>query len=319
MPIVLAGLLLLGSSARAEAPDYLAQQRFTAGRVLYDAGDFEGALNAFRSSAKLRLSPNTALYIARSLRHLGRVAEAVAAYDQVISAVRQLADAGPYQRAMAAAREELAVLELRVARLSVRCRTAPAGLRVRLGARVLTGAPPWHRVPVETGPVDLIAEAPGHQTVRRTLSFVATQHLDLELVLQPTRLELEASSSSATSLLLEQPPSPRPRHNRGLLIAGWSAAGAGTASLIASLVFWRMAQNRYDDLNERCGGAPCPRAESPVIDEGRRYQTATNVTLGIGLGVVGAGAALIATSYLVGERPAAGLSVDGAKLSFSFP
>jgi hypothetical protein len=304
------------AAAQEESPLFLAQKRFEAARQLYDAGDHTGALSGFLSSFALHPSPNTGLYIARALKHLGRLGEAVARYEAVVSAVSQHAERERYAPAAAAARAEARALEPRVARLTLTLPDAPPEATVRLGdGRSLQR--PVKRLPLDPGAVELVLEAPGRPEVRRQLALVAGQHLQLEVRLTPppaTRPAAPATRPAAVSPPAAGPPAGARRTRRWLWIGGWSAAAAGAASLVASIVCWRLAQDRFDTLSAECGAAPCPPGRQGLIDEGRDLELATNVTLGVGAGLAATGAALLVVSLLTErERPVA-LGSDGSAL-----
>jgi hypothetical protein len=299
------------AAAQEEDPVFLAQKRFEAARQLYDAGDFSGALSAFQSSLALQPSPNTSLYIARSLKHLGRLGEAVARYEEVVRAVAAHAERERYAPAAAAARTESRALEPRVVRLTLVLPDAPPGVTVRLadGRRL---ALPVERLPLDAGPAELIIEAPSRPAVRKKLSLVAGRHMRLEVRLTP------ASRPVAASQPVEPPtPGPAPgeeRLQRALWLTGWTTVAAGAASLVTSVIFWRLAQSRFDTLESECGALPCPPGHAGTLDEGRRYQLATNVALGVGVGLAATGAALLTYSVVLKRRARVALRSDGSTL-----
>lgn len=302
------------SAAQEESPLFLAQKRFEAARQLYDAGDHTGALSGFLSSFALHPSPNTGLYIARALKHLGRLGEAVARYEAVALAVSQHEERERYALAAAAARAEALALEPRVARLTLTFPDAPPEATVRLG----DGRPlqrPVKRLPLDAGAAELVLTAPGRPEVRRSLALVAGQHLQLEVRLTPPPATRPAVLASRPTAVPSSQPSPgggRPR--RGLWIGGWTAAAAGAASLVASIVCWRLAQDRFDTLSSECGATSCPPDRQGLIDDGRGLELATNVTLGVGAGLAVTGAALLVASWLTERGRPVALGSDGTAL-----
>jgi hypothetical protein len=170
------------------------------------------------------------------------------------------------------------------------------------------------RLPLDPGPAELIVEPPDRPAVRKTLSLVAGRHLRLEVRLAP-----ESRPVTPTSRPIEKDPKPRTapgdgRLQRGLWLTGWATAAAGAASLITSVIFWRLAQSRFDTLESECGADPCPPEHAGTLDEGRRYQLATNATLGLGIGLAATGAALLTYSLLLKRRARLALSSDGSSL-----
>jgi hypothetical protein len=290
--ILLLGISLFAAApARADQPterdEQLAQQRYTAARLLYDGSDFGGALVAFRSSFALRASPNTSLYIARCLRRLGRGAEAAQELERTISL--GLRNPERYTRAVATARDEAAELEPQIARLTIRVHDAPWKSLLRIGGR-LASPDGVQRFPVEPGQVEVVLEPPSGPPLRQRVELVAGSHG--ETLLRYRRIVAPTSRPMRGAEVLA--PAERPR--RKIRNAGIVVSASGAASLIASLVLWRVTAHRYDDLAGRCGGQPCPPELHAEIEAGRGLQTATNVTLGAGLGLAAVGAALLVTS-----------------------
>ena len=135
------------ASAASPASANAAQERYTAGRESYRLGLFGRALEEFERSLALAPSPNTRLYIARSLRELGRWAEA---NDQYAATVREAEQrGGRYLATRDAAAVELADVKVRLER-----------------ANASDGAPPPSSTssPAPVAPAPLPAPAPGADT-----------------------------------------------------------------------------------------------------------------------------------------------------------
>lgn len=91
-----------------------AQELYTAGRESYRIALYGRALEEFERSNALAPSPNARLYIARSLRELGRWSEAA---DQYRTTIREAEERGPkYTPTREAAEIELRDVEVRLAR-----------------------------------------------------------------------------------------------------------------------------------------------------------------------------------------------------------
>jgi tetratricopeptide (TPR) repeat protein len=98
-----------------------AQEHYTAGRESYRLGLYGRALEQFERSLALAPSPNTRLYIARTLRELGRWSEAA---DQYTATIREAGGrGGRYLATRDAANVELGDVKVRLER-------ATAGPRV---------------------------------------------------------------------------------------------------------------------------------------------------------------------------------------------
>ncbi len=131
-----------------------AQEHYTAGRESYRLGLYGRALEAFERSLALAPSPNTRLYIARSLRELGRWAEA---NDQYAATVREAEQrGGRYVATRDAANVELADVKVRLGR-------ANANDGAAIAANAVPAANPANAAPVapaaNAAPTDLHAPA----------------------------------------------------------------------------------------------------------------------------------------------------------------
>ncbi len=122
MSITLVGAVLpfaAATSARAQtspapAASTTAQDHYTAGRESYRQGLFGRALEEFERSLAMAPSPNTRLYIARSLRELGRLQEAAEQYRTTMREAEERG--GKYVEARDAAELELRDVTVRIER-----------------------------------------------------------------------------------------------------------------------------------------------------------------------------------------------------------
>jgi tetratricopeptide (TPR) repeat protein len=111
--------------APATSASNAAQAHYTVGRESYRLALYGRALEAFERSLALAPSPNTRLYIARSLRELGRWAEAS---DQYAATVREAEQrGGRYLATRDAANGELADVKVRLGRANANDGAANGG------------------------------------------------------------------------------------------------------------------------------------------------------------------------------------------------
>lgn len=117
LPVILLLLLAIVGTSPAVAGEttsvgedqkQAAQKMFEAGDALYEGKRYEEAAEAFRQSHGLVKSPNSRLMLARSLRELGRSAEAIVEFRGTIEDA--LSSAGRYPEAKQAATAELDAL-----------------------------------------------------------------------------------------------------------------------------------------------------------------------------------------------------------------
>ena len=79
----------------------------------------------------------------------------------------------------------------------------------------------------------------------------------------------------------------------GVRFAGYFLLGAGAAGFVTFAVAGIMANNRFSDVEEACGGQCTDPAFNDEIDGGRTMDLVANVGLGVGLGLGVAGALMV--------------------------
>lgn len=294
-------LALCAPAARAQAPQpesannaAAAQARFDAGRTRFEQGDLAGALTEFRASLELFRSPNTRLYIGLCLARLDRAAEA---FNELTRAGNEAADLARTDRRYEAtrdrARRELGPLESRIARMTLRVVDAPPNLRVRAGSTEIAAQAFGVALAFDPGAVEVVAEAPGHAPFRQTVRLAPGATASIDVGLRPLR----AAASVTPPVIPVTPVAPTegaPRRGGGVRTAGIVVGALGLAGLGVFIGFGIRAQNRYDDLRTACRLARCPPSNNPWIDEGEQWQTIANAGLGAGIGLIVAGAVMIA-------------------------
>lgn len=259
----------------------------------FEAGEHERALALFREVVDATGSPNARLYVARALRELARLPEA---YDEmrktVEDATRRAEVEAKYVPTRDAAAAEVALLERKIARITVALADAPPGTVVRVNGAVLPAARLGEPVAVPVGRVQVTAEAPGKKLVERSL-------------------ELAGGASKAIALDFAEVPVPAgPEAARGgeVRVAGFVVGGLGVVGLGVGAALGGVAASRFDEVKAACGGQRCtdPAFTAP-IDEGRSLQTGANVSL-----VAGGALALAGLGMIVFGGPRAAAKPDAA-------
>src|SRR5688500_517595 len=85
-------LVSLPFTSHAAGEGKAALEAFKAAQSKYEDKDYAGALEAAKKAVELSGSPNARLYVARSLRELGRIPEAHAEMERTLKEARDLAD-----------------------------------------------------------------------------------------------------------------------------------------------------------------------------------------------------------------------------------
>lgn len=291
-----------------------AQQRFTRGTALYDARDFPQALVEFRASIELYGSPNTRLYLARCLRELGRLDESVPEFERAMREAGDRARLDPrYVQTRDAAQAELLQVEPRVGRLTLTIPDAPEGASIRVNQRPVPVAALGIAIPVMPGPVSIIIEAAGFEPEERHTEVAAGREATVGVVLR-RRAATEGYTEVGTLTRPVGPARPMaPRASGPSRSLAWIGVGVGAAGFVGFAAFYAMANGRYDDLGARCVGG-CTSVTQSEVDEGRTFQTLTNISLGVGI----AGAAAAVTLFVIGrpsEAPPVTVSVGSRSVS----
>lgn len=320
--LALAALLGVCVPAAASAQDNtaFAQQRFTRGTALYDARDYPRALEEFRASIELYGSPNTRLYLARTLRELGRLDEAVPEFERAVREAGDRARIDPrYAQTRDAAQAELLQVEPRVGRLTLTIPDVPAGASIRVNQRAVPVAALGIAMPVMPGAVTITIDAPGFEPEERRTEVAAGREATVGVVLRrsaPAEGTAEVVPIPRPAAPPAMAPSPRRGPPRSL---AWIGAGVGVVGFAGFAAFYALASGRYDDLGARCAAGGCATIAQSDVDEGRTFQALTNVSLGLGI----AGAAAAVTLFALGrstEPPPVQVAVGprGVSLGGSF-
>jgi hypothetical protein len=177
-------------------------KRFDDGRKAYEAGQFEEALIAFKTSLELLPSPNTRLYVGRCYRALGKTAAAHTALKLAAREAQDRQNASGEKRYAATrdtATQEAAELEARVPSLTVVVPASPPlGFVVKMDGIDLPRAA-WG-VATETDPGEVVIEAAGPRLVpfKQTVSLKEGAHERLEVAM--TRVPTAVFSVQLKSL-----------------------------------------------------------------------------------------------------------------------
>ena len=277
---------------------------------LFKQGDCEQALPIFRRVVDGLGSPNARLYVARCLQQRGQHAEAHRQMQMTRDeAAERVATEPRYADTRDVAERELHDLAALVSLV----RLVPAApyddLAIEVDGERLD--PRWvgRDVAVSPGLLVLRAEARGRDALRRELDVAAGEHYVVDLSLAaPVVLPAPGPSPAPPPAPPSSPaPSPTPEPPTGpapapiddpapadttkspaerLTTWGIVSFGVGAFGFATFAVAGTMANNRYDDVLDKCGGTRCtdPSYDSQ-IREGRVMDIVANG--GAGLGAIG--------------------------------
>jgi len=236
--VCLLAVSLAATNAHAEARDPVAAQAlFDDARKLMSAQQYAEACPKFEESQKLDPGIGTAYNLADCYEKVGRVASAWALFLEVVSQARA---SGESDRE-GAAKTRASRLEPRLPKLRVRVGpdSRANGLTVTRDG-VPVGPAQWNSaVPVDPGPHEIVAKAPGRQTFSR--SVTAEEGVVLDFELPPLAISTEPAKEATPAVVNEEQPPPAAKKGSGPSAWVWPLAAVGVAGVGVGTTFALMA------------------------------------------------------------------------------
>lgn len=164
----------------------LARTLYTKGYEAQQAGRFAEAADSFQRSFDLFNAPTTALHVAECQAALGRLVEASETYRGVSRLQLDPTAPAEFQRAKEQAAAELAQIEPRIPKLTIRVAPAPPNLSVSLDGSVLKNASLGYPRAVNPGVHKAVAVAPGYAQAEQTVEVKERAAATVSLTLQPS-------------------------------------------------------------------------------------------------------------------------------------
>ena len=299
---ILCAVLLAAPHARAAGVDPAnatavereqAQTRFLKGKVAFEKNDMTTALEEFRASLEIVASPNARLYVARTLRELGRLVEAYEEFGRTaVEAKEHEREDGRYGKAADAANAERAAIAPKIAFVKLTIKNANDATTVNVAGSPLVRAGWSDPVPVKPGDVEIEVVTPGVLPIRKTVTLHAGNSMPLTVDANaPGGGELGGTGGPPAPVATA--PVERPTHHgpSWMLPAAIAGAGVGVLGMIVFTAAGVASNGTYSDLQKQCGTSPCPASLAGEVSRGKTEQAAANTGLFFGvLGLV-AGAA----------------------------
>jgi hypothetical protein len=314
---LIAALLSMPFAASAQPASSAAERqaagkKFREAQKLYDKQQYAAALELARAALEVSGSPNARLYVARSLRELGRLTEA---YEEMSITLRESGEMAQseakYEPTRDAAAAELALLQRKVGRVTIALADPPPGVDVELNGERVDRERLGQPIAVTPGEVVVVVRAEGTTTITKQLEISAGETRTLALAF--TAKGVESTTAEPEPVTDEPAASVQPTQSGGgLRTVGFISAGIGVAGLAAFGIAGAMAKSEFDELESACNGERCSDDKyADNTDRGRRLQTIANVGLIVGaVGLLAGG-----TMILLGgpkQKEGAGLVVSPA-------
>ncbi len=292
-----------------------AQARFLKGKARFDKNDFTGALDDFRASLEIVASPNTRLYVARTLREMGRLVEAYAEFGRTAAEAKEHErEDGRYGKAAEAALAEREAITPQIGFVLLTIKNSNDSTAVTISGSALLRAGWTEPVPVKPGDVDVEVATPNVPLVRKTITVSAGQRAPLEI-------DAATQAAALTPLPPVVPDHATSRHagKEWMLPVAIAGAGVGVVGLVMFTVGGIASNNTYSDLKSKCGTNPCLPSLSSEISNGKTEQAIANVGAIVGLvGLAVGGTFFVLWMLPPSQRPtSAALSLGPGSLSLS--
>lgn len=291
-----------------------AEASFAEAVRLFKSGDSTRALPLFVRLTEKTDSPNVRLYIGYCLLDLGRLRQAHQAFTLAAKEALELGEA-KYDATRVAAQEQLAVLNLRLARLTISLVAVPTEFVVKVDHDPLDPSLIDSPIVVDPGVHQIEAQSPGTKPVSRTVTLEKGDTKTITLLFEkqtPHRDSLppNVSQRSETREAL---------HNSALIPLGLVAGGLGVVGWGTFAVAGLQAKSTYNQLQAECGAGCTDAAHRNTVSSGKTQQMLAN--LGLGVGVVGTltGATLLylGVTNKETEQPALQLAPGLAAVSYT--
>jgi hypothetical protein len=297
-----------------------AQDTATAG-ALFDKGvadmeakRFASACPAIEESQRIDPRPGTLFTLAECLAGWGKVASAVARYQDYADLVPRLA---PQQQArhrerLATARAQLAKLKPTVPTLTlVLPANAPADTTVTRNGETLGSAALGLPLPVDPGTYEIITHAPGmpDQQTNVTLELGEAKRVELELGAAPASVPVASAPPAAAPVpqqnSVPDAPPPPPASGSGRRTAAYVSGGIGVAGVLLGSVTGVLVLGKKQTVNDNCTDHACNDRGYSAANSAQSLALASDIGFGVGVaGLVVGGVLLLTGSHAKPEQRA---------------
>lgn len=297
-PRILAAALLVTASAALPARTACAQDSAAAG-ALFDkgvadmqAGQFASACPALEESQRMDPRAGTLFTLAECQAHSGKVASAVAHYQEYVDLVPRLpSDQQTRHRdRVRSASSQMAKLRPTVPTLTLLLpANAPMGTTVTRNGVPLQGAALGLPLPVDPGQYVVVTRAPSGAEKTLTISIALGEVKQLAL-------EVSSDSAPAAAAAVAQPPGAVPVIGAGANSApetptgehhsktpAYVAGGIGILGIAVGSVTGILVFSKKSTVNRDCSGNVCNESGVSAANSGKTLANVSNVAFGVGI------------------------------------
>jgi len=259
-----------------------AREQFREGVALMAADDWAGALAKFKSVRQVRMNAQVAFNIAECEAKLGRLVSALGNYRLALN----MSNEPGAEKVAAAAPGQIAALEPRIAKLTVKRKAATENPHATIeldGVELGTGQI-GNAVSVDPGDRTLRVIVAGQPVATEKFKLADGEAREVTMTIPPPRTTSGGSVGPTTGV------------TSGPSIPGIVLTAFGGATLIAGAVFIGLRQVAIGELDDLCGGdSTCPPSAEDTYDRGRLMTGLAEVFIPVGAASAVVGVVLLAT------------------------
>ena len=280
-------IVVIARTALAQGGDPAAAERlFQDARSALVAGNYDAACPMFAESYRLDPAPGTMLNLADCEERRGQLARAWQHFRRLYDVL----PASDERRAEAKLRAD--AVEPRIPRLRVVVASAAATV-VRDGV-TLGPASLGIRLPVDPGKHVIVVTAKGHRERVYEVSLTEGDDKDLSVT---TGEPIEAAEPIDVRPDAVAPQVPTSPPGNAQWTAGWVVGGAGVGAIVTGGALGIASLVKLSSANQACSGNVC--ADAAAVSKYQSAQAlalATDVTLGVGVILLGTAVVLLLTA-----------------------
>ena len=300
-----AGPALAQSSNKA-----VAEELFRQGQSLMQAGKLDDACPKLAESQRLDPGTGTLLNLGACHEKQGKLASAWAEFSDAAA----LSQRDGRDDRVQFAKDHLAAIEPKLSRLTINVAAGAAvpGFEVKLDDAVVGGPSFGIPLPVDPGPHQIAASAPGKRPWQASLA-IKLGPSEESVVVQPLAdapKEAGADAGSSSPTLAE---SDRPAPGRTQRLIAYGLGGLGVVGVAVGTAFGLTAISKNDESNAKgCFGDECIASAATLRKDARSAGTLSTVAFAVGGAALAGGAVLFFTapsSKTPAQRASARLSL----------
>lgn len=296
------GLSLMATPAWADDPA-AAEALFESGVTAMKAGKWDAACPAIAESFRLEPRPGTLFTLAECWRKAGKIATALARYDEYLRVFDRMsaAEKGGQRGRDKIAREQAQALRGQVPRLTVMVLEAPEGAYVERDGEKL-GAPSLGQpLPIDPGEHTIVLELDGRVLDTQSVTLAAGENKTVRLRAAANSEVTPTAGSAGVAATTGAPRDPA-RADSGAdsgdsqRTLGYVVGAVGVAGILVGSITGLMVFGKKSTIEDNCAGTDCNREGKEAADSAQTLATVSTIAFGVGLAGVGAGSVLVLTA-----------------------